>query len=131
MRKVRFATPSRLATTLENKLVDTQEGSVSNPSPKGSESQTPMESLSTAESKNIVKMLFMNSLGEAVLIQAFQDALFYVANSDHRTSKARKESYMFIKGTSLEITIQEYSLNYDADTLRNQFFWKVRHVKNP
>lgn len=90
-----------------------------------------MESLSTTNSKSTVNLLIMNTIGESILVQAFHEAFIYINNSGKRVTKDLRESYFFINGTGLELAIQEYNLDYNADTLRNYFYWKVRHGKNP
>jgi len=89
--------------------------------------------------------MMMNTLGMEVLIHTFRDAshlftrtLGYTVhpallpkNKLDRYLRESKESYLFIQGTGLELAIQFYQLDYDAERLRNCFnyLYKVKHDK--
>ena len=87
-------------------------------------------------------MAMMNTLGKAVLLQTFQEASLVFTETDKRVERDlpystyynnfhvnenKKKAFAFIKGTGLEIFIQHYNLEYDAQELRNTFFTIVEH----
>jgi len=60
----------------------------------------------------------MSTLGMTVIYQSLRDASSIVASS----SREAVQAMAFIRGSSLELTIERFSLDLDAGTLRNEFF---------
>lgn len=74
----------------------------------------------------------INHIGHAVLEETLRSAALYLVHSNQPISKVReikeyKDCYLYIQGTGLEIIINEYYLNYNAETIRKGFNYYVRH----
>lgn len=84
------------------------------------------------DSAYIVNLMMMNTLGLSILEQTFKMAENFVymkTNSSNRNSNnyhENKDCYAFIQGTSLELFLGRYHLNYDADELRDGFNYYIR-----
>lgn len=83
-----------------------------------------------------LRIIMINTLGESVLIETLKAASFFVTHSSSHERKDRecrlnflesKECYFFVQGTGLDLLIQRFSLLYDADTVRDNFNYYVRH----
>ena len=72
------------------------------------------------------------SFGLGAIASAFEEAaMLYTWTNGYlgkKNSKIAQEALAFIQGTSLEIAIKTYGLDYDADSLRTVFF-RTFHVK--
>ena len=72
------------------------------------------------------------SLGLGAIASAFEEAaMLYTWTNGYlgkKNAKIAQEALAFIQGTSLEIAIKTYGLDYDADSLRTTFF-RTFHVK--
>jgi len=77
-------------------------------------------------------VLLFTTLGLGAITSAFEEAaMFYTWTNGYfgkKNMKIAQEALAFIQGTSLEIAIKTYGLDYDADSLRQTFF-KTFHVK--
>ena len=79
----------------------------------------------------------MATMGMACIMEAFKEASWVFTNTGnyfgrHKASemiKVGSEALAFIQGTGLEITLQCYGLDYDANQLRGTFY-RTFHVKN-
>lgn len=71
------------------------------------------------------------SLGLGAIASAFEEAaMLYTWTNGYlgkKNMRIAQEALAFIQGTSLEIAIKTYSLDYDADSLRQTFF-RTFHV---
>ena len=78
-------------------------------------------------------MLFYTTIGLCTISKAFQEAaMLYTWTNGYLGKKNEKIAYdalAFIQGTGLEIMIRVYSLELDADQLRDRFF-KTFHVNH-
>lgn len=78
-----------------------------------------------------------NTLGHAVLIETFRQAVYYVHHSNGTAFKSRawkrgitydaRSCFLFIQGTGLNVLLDYYDLNYNPDYLRSSFNYCVRH----
>ena len=72
------------------------------------------------------------TLGLGAIASAFEEAaMLYVWTNGYlgkKNLKIAQQALAFIQGTSLEIAIQTYGLDYDPDSLRQTFF-RIFHVK--
>src|SRR3990167_4800505 len=77
-------------------------------------------------------VLMFTSLGLGAIASAFEEAaMLYTWTNGYlgkKNAKIAQEALAFIQGTSLEIAIKTYGLDYDADSLRTTFF-RTFHVK--
>lgn len=73
----------------------------------------------------------MGSIGLSIVADAFRDAYFYVKyeTSQYLTSRVkaanRKDAFLFISGTGLDLVLHAYGCEYDAEALRNGFFTMI------
>ena len=76
--------------------------------------------------------LMFTNLGLGVIASAFEEAaMLYTWTNGYlgkKNAKIAQEALAFIQGTSLEIAIKTYGLDYDAESLRVTFF-RTFHVK--
>lgn len=90
---------------------------------------TPIQSFVSVDFKN---NLLMTTIGLAAIMSAFQEAsMFYTYTNGyfgHKKIKVASQALAFIQGTSLEICIKTYGIDYDANELR-QVFFRTFHVK--
>lgn len=61
-----------------------------------------------------------------MIAHSFIEASYYIQNTMNHNSKiynrkALADAYAFVQGTGLEISLQRFSLDYDADILRRNF----------
>lgn len=79
-------------------------------------------------------MLFVTTIGLAIVLNAFHDAsMFYTLTAGYFgvTKRSRAtEALAFIQGTGLELVIKAYGLGYEAEDLR-QVFYRTFNVKAP
>lgn len=79
-------------------------------------------------------LITLNTIGEAVLVEAFKEAAYYLnhtnGNGLSRTNLEQmsngEASYAFLKGTGLEMAIEYYHLDYRAYDLRRSFMEMMR-----
>jgi len=65
-----------------------------------------------------------NKLGDALLVDVLQEASMYFTLTNMAFEKEERclESVAFVAGTSLDVMIDYYHLDKDADNLREIFF---------
>ena len=91
------------------------------------------------ESSNLLKMFILNTLGEAVLVETLRSAAYFFQHSSkgiYRSSHYRdqnllmegRQCYIFIQGTGLDILIEGYNLDYNANYLRDRFNYILTHA---
>ena len=81
----------------------------------------------------------VNTLGHAVLVETIKMAVYYLnhsnglANGFNHSKNFRSEinearsCYMFVQGTGLQVTLNSFDLNYNADRIKYLFNYLVRH----
>ena len=73
-------------------------------------------------------VLNMATMGLCIIADAFRDAsMYYTMTNGYFGPKkiaSASQGLAFIQGTSLEVTITIFGINYDADELRKNFFRK-------
>ena len=78
----------------------------------------------------------VNTLGHAVLVETLRSAAYYVVHSNgsgsknwHKTTKIKEAAacYAFVQGSSLQILINRFGFDYNADFIRTTFNYCVRH----
>lgn len=86
----------------------------------------------TFVSVNQYNVLEFTTLGLSAVMSAFEEAaLIYTWTNGcmgKRNMNNCKQALAFIQGTGLEIALSIYGLDYDADSLRQNFF-RIFHVK--
>ena len=79
-----------------------------------------------------LRVLYLTTIGLGSIVNAFKEASLYYTLTNGRfgpkRSQAASDALAFIQGTGLEITIQTFALQYDADELRTTFF-RIFNVK--
>lgn len=79
-------------------------------------------------SSQLVHVMMLNTIGMSIISQALVSAagLYMRSNniSDARAEEAR-ESLMYIKGTGLDMTIEEFQIPLDPDNVRASFFTMI------
>lgn len=90
----------------------------------------------------IEQILFINTIGLCVLMQNLKSAAYYIShtNANIYAYKRKHEflyrmqdgsaSYAFINGSGLEIMLEQYALDYNAEELRSGFFYAMRKMSN-
>ena len=89
------------------------------------------------QSNDALNIFFMNTIGEAVLCETLRSAAYYFVRSCHGVTTSTsyfkrnlltesKQCFMFIQGTGLDIILESYNLDYDADKLRQSFNYYLR-----
>ena len=77
-------------------------------------------------------VLTFTTLGLGAITSAFEEAaMLYTWTNGYlgkKNLKIAQQALAFIQGTSLEIAIKIYGVDYDAEALRNTFF-RMFHVK--
>lgn len=79
-------------------------------------------------------VLIMTTMALAIICNSLRDASYLFGTSsinvrNHRDKFAlATEAYAFIQGTGLEITIQRFSLDLNADNIRFNFY-RIFHVE--
>lgn len=74
----------------------------------------------------------VTSLGQAVLVETLKAAAYYVTHSNQTRSKAGIQyreaisCYMFVQGTGLQVLINKFGLDYDAENIQSTFNYCVR-----
>jgi len=69
--------------------------------------------------------MLMNTLGLSIITEAMRSAsrLFIsTKNVGEKKIAEYRESLVYIQGTGLELTMQDYGVQLDAEELRNSFF---------
>jgi hypothetical protein len=70
-------------------------------------------------------LLMMTTLGMQVIKQALQDAAYYVTHTsgtfNRKAMTASYEAYMFVQGTGLEMVIQKFAIDLNAEVLKEEF----------
>ena len=87
----------------------------------------------------INRIAIVNTVGHAVLVETLKMAVYYLSHSNglsHTGDYGRnfktemneaRSCYLFVQGTGLEITINDFDLNYNPDRIRSMFNYLVRH----
>lgn len=79
-----------------------------------------------------LRVLALTTLGLGAIVDAFKEAsLYYTLTNGQfgpKRMRAASDALTFIQGTSLDIAIKTFGLQYDAEELRVTFFRKF-HVK--
>lgn len=89
--------------------------------------------LFVVDSQMLVRLLLMNTIGISVLCEALRNAsYFYKVDYGNHFVKRKEvnECYAFVQGTGLEILLESYHLNYDADQIRNGFNYYLKRTSN-
>lgn len=70
-------------------------------------------------------LVTLNTIGEAVLVEALKEAAYYWHHTNGKCNKKRmieaRESFMFVSGTGLEVIVDYYHLGYHAETMKDHF----------
>jgi hypothetical protein len=76
-----------------------------------------------------MKLLWMNTIGMTILIDALKESSYLFTGSDGRGHYLRpkkrelcEESLAFVQGTGMDMMINTYYIAYDPHELRNTFF---------
>jgi len=76
---------------------------------------------------------FYDTLALSLITNTFVEASYMFTHTGGSLPKrhkqyleASKQAYAFISGTGLEIMIQAYNMDYDADMLRDMFYAKFK-----
>ena len=96
--------------------------------------------------EQMITLLQVNTLGMSVLTETIKSAAFYMNNTYHMIEEAKfnksyvshfkmdmregRQSLAFINGTGLEIMLDSYCLDFNADRLRSGFFYLMRKETN-
>ena len=81
---------------------------------------------------------YANTLGHSILIETLKMAAYYLSHSNGLQSgfalpkfktymNEAKSCYLFVQGTGLELTLNRFDLNYNAERIRTLFGYMVRH----
>ena len=83
--------------------------------------------MQTDTDNSLTCVMFMNTLGLSILVDALKSSAYFLNGSNG--IKIRRYNYSvgsssvaFIQGTGLELMLQTYHMEYDADELRTNFF---------
>ena len=84
----------------------------------------------------ITYILMANTLGHSVIMEVFNSAVSYFAysagfiNGHSRMTRRMvlegSACYAFVQGTGLDLFLNRYSMDYDADRLREGFTWCLK-----
>lgn len=85
---------------------------------------TRADSVSVFGMDNFTILMMMHTIGLSIIAQELKRAL-YIYEKPNYHPKTASDSLAFIQGTGLEIVIDYYHLEYDADAIRNVFFSMV------
>lgn len=87
--------------------------------------------------EELMQILLTNTIGESILIETLRSAAYFITRSGndfkpkHHVTKALLEEsrycYFFVQSTGLDVLIRRFHLDYNPETLRNQFNYCVRH----
>lgn len=83
-------------------------------------------------SEFLAHIMLVNTLGLSVIVESFREAKYYLLHASSTTkwvrdkAKEMKPAFLFIQGTGLEMTLQRYGCDYDADQLRTSFYSLVK-----
>jgi len=80
------------------------------------------------DSETLMNILIVTTIGTSVLVQTLKDAYFYMCGKKGRNAKDYKEAYVYVNGSGLQVTIEEYHLAYDAEKLKGTFFWQAKQI---
>lgn len=74
----------------------------------------------------------LQKLGEAFLTESFREAaaVFLRAVTQAFEAAFLSESFLFVQGSGLDVTIKTFGLPYDAQDLRGTFFWKLQRAQS-
>ena len=83
--------------------------------------------MQTDTGNSLEALMFMNTLGLSILVDALKSSAFFINGSNgfklrRYGCKIGSSSLAFIQGTGLEIMLNTYHIEYNADELRNNFF---------
>jgi len=94
------------------------------------------------DSSQVVMLLQVNTLGVSILAESLRSAAFFIKNTNHLVDsnhysrtwvyeykshmKDGRESLAFINGTGLEIMLDSFYLDFDAEKIRKGFFYIMR-----
>lgn len=92
-----------------------------------------MEEYQASSSASLNNMLLANTIGMSIIKDAFQCAAHYLTKGNNGynmssiySTREGSASLAYIQGTGLEMTIQRFCLNLDADSLRTSFFHMIK-----
>ena len=86
---------------------------------------------------DMITLLLANTLGESILVEVFKSAAYFITHSSSPKSRhymtqnkisESRQCYFFIQGSGLDQLIEAYALEYDPQTLRNEFNFYVKHI---
>ena len=76
-------------------------------------------------SADLVQIMLANTIGISILAETMKAASFLFTHTNGHSAKKLQEAracFAFIKGTGMELIIEDYGLGYDADRLRYSFY---------
>lgn len=89
-------------------------------------------------SAQLQRLLFINTIGVSIISEALIQAAYLFGSKRQALWRHNKpglvkqeqyqEAYLFIQGTGLDIVIENYGLDYNAESLREGFN-QIFHVK--
>ena len=93
------------------------------------------QELSNYIEANVQGYFAYTEIAISVLRHTFNEAAYLYIHTDGKMSReslikieTSKQALAFIQGTGLEVMLEEYGLDYNADNLR-QVFYRTFHVK--
>jgi len=88
------------------------------------------------EDRELVRILMMTTLGESILVETLKSAASFITRSHNgvskkgyysrNTFKEAMQCYYFVQGTGLDILIESYELDYNAEEIRKGFNYQIR-----
>ena len=100
----------------------------SNPFVLETESRIP---LANESNPFLSHMMLVNTLGLSIIVESFSEAYYYLQHNSSITRHVRekaeecKDAFLFIQGTGLEQVLYKYGCEYDANALRQTFYYLV------
>jgi hypothetical protein len=121
-----ISSPTLLDIFTESKQKVIQEVSRLNPPARETESQIHSENGSNIFLQHAI---ITNTIGLSVVVETFREAYYFIQHASSVTRKVRekaeecRDAFIFIQGTGLEMVLHRYGCEYDAENLRNVFFY--------
>lgn len=75
-------------------------------------------------------LLTLNTIGLSVLTETLHHAAGFIYLKSTAGKSETAHCYAFIQGTSLNIFMAQYGLDYDADRIRQGFNYYLQRKKN-
>ena len=78
-------------------------------------------------SSEMLSIFYMNTLGLSIIHETMKMAAkMSIPYYKRHTGGEVMECYMWVQGTGLDMFIEQYEMDYDAEKLRNSFNWYLR-----